>query len=89
MPITSDQAKAIVFCSHCQANNTWEPACRTFPGETTLHLCTKHADNDMMFQHQRGSRLIVEGTELAAWDASTPEERDEALGGNCTIGDQR
>lgn len=87
--ITQDQAKAIVFCSHCQADNVWEPACRTFPWEPELHLCTKHADSDLMYGAQRGSRLIPEGPELAAWDASTLEERDEALGGNCTIGDQR
>lgn len=87
--ITQDQAKAIQYCDHCRDNNTWEPACRTFPGETTLHLCHAHADSDVMFGAQRGSRLIPESAELAAWDASTPEERDEALGGNCTIGDQR
>ena len=87
--ITQDQAKRIVFCSHCRDNNVWEPACRTFPGETTLHLCTKHADSDLMYGAQRGSRLIPESPELAAWDASTLEERDEALGGNCTIGGQR
>ena len=87
--ITQDQAKAIQYCDHCRANNVWEPAWRAFPGETPLHLCVRHADSDMMFQHQRSSRVIPEGPELAAWDASTLEERDEALGGNCTIGDQR